>query len=57
MTTLTLSTILLAFAPQSPIEKPEVHKGALLVEAAKIYVSKDRVLDNSAIVMLCMAST
>ena len=38
-------------APQEPIAKRITHKGTLLVEAGRIYISKDRVLDNSAILV------
>ena len=38
-------------APQDRIQKPVVHRGTLLVEAGKIYISKDRVLERSSLLV------
>jgi imidazolonepropionase-like amidohydrolase len=52
---LTLTTTLLSatiFAPQGEeIQKPEIHQGSLLVEAKRIYIDKDRVLENDSILI------
>lgn len=57
MAALTLSSILLGLLPpqglthDKVIEKPAVHKGSLLIEAAEIHISASRVLKNSAILV------
>jgi imidazolonepropionase-like amidohydrolase len=52
LTTTFLTTAAFGMAPQGDeIQKPLVHKGSLLVEAKRIYINKDRVLDNTAILI------
>ena len=53
MVTLTLTAVFLVLgAQQDPaIQKPVAHRGTLLVEAKRIHVSSDRVIENSAILI------